>query len=191
MMTMKEMKMIVAIVVMAGVAVLYTACSRTDVCSGSDCDTDTDSDTDGDGDSGTGDADTDSDADSDSDSDSDTDTDTDTDTDIQDDPHACDCLNGVSSADGCVNIEGSWYDKGYPHIDENLLTVNLTIVGANCKIEFSGDTFLFLPFEAISLPTSFYYEPETCTLELYIEDGYLVQKNTQDGSTPEAIPFER
>lgn len=103
------------------------------------------------------------------------------------DATACDCLNGVSDAEGCVDIEGAFYTFGYDCCDpEHLMTVTLTQMEVNCKIEFSGDTYLFLSFETKTLPASIDYEPEDWTFELYMDDGMLVQKKIVEASGDDA-----
>ena len=135
----------------------------------------------GDDDTGTdGDTDVDTDGDSDGDTDSDTDgvTDSDSDTDTgseSDDPTACDCLKTEAPADGCYNIEGDWYSAGFPHNSYYLLTVILTIVGSQCKVESTGPQKFFYTYTGIMLP-----------METYVaeDNEHELIERADDGDTP-------
>jgi len=126
-------------------------------------------------DSAGGDGDSDTDTDSDTDADGDADTDSDSDADGDADPHACDCLNTEDPENGCYDIEGEFYAENHCCEPDHLMTVTLTPLEVNCKVEFSGDTFILLPFEGVTLPMSSVYEPEGVTLELYLENALLYQ----------------
>ncbi|MFA5128184.1 MAG: hypothetical protein WC457_04275 [Patescibacteria group bacterium] len=168
---------IMAIVMMASLSTFVTACGD-DGGSSADSDTDADSDSDSDTDS---DSDSDSDTDTDTDSDSDSDTDTDTDADT-----SCDCLNGTSDAEGCVDIEGDMYAENHCCDSDYILNTVLTYAVTTCQVTFSGDGAVATgTVDMTALPYSEYDANTSTTMEFYVDSdgGFRQQYSVDDGET--------
>jgi hypothetical protein len=184
-MTMKSF-VIMAIVMMAPTSLTTVACDNGDddaSCTDTGCDSDTDGDTDSDSDS---DSDTDTDTDSDTDSDSDTDTDTES-----DDPTACDCFGVDDPDNGCYNIEGNFYLHGYPHDADTLLSITLTIDGADCKVESTGEMNFYYPLYGVDLPIETYNTADDQGVRLYHNDSDGMLHVELWGGLVEDLPYER